>query len=439
MADRQNSLSLNNGFRRGKKLMPKTQVCRIRAKSEVMPIKFRCKYCQQFLGIALSRAGAIVDCPKCGRSLQVPDPDGRAQRASESIGGASDGGDSDLLAALSELSALEAPTDSRRSSATSVPSQPEKKRPAASRVVKPAVPVTTSSIDPPTADAFVAADPHEDPLDLFDTLDSPDLLDPPGLIDPLDLDDPLQELAALSQPMNSPSSALSDELLSEMHRVSHPGAPLLRIFGGLLMLLIGGACGWWLAKSGTLPMATIQNENPDAAVVSDSPDDVDSPMQRPERAANDAAQQRLAFNGSVTYTDATGTQHPDSGALVMLLPLPREGTLKLDAQSLMQPSDHPDHKATLAALRQLEGDFAQADSTGRFQLQRPAGTDGQLIAISRHLQRPSDVSVASDVVAVLQNWFVSSSRMTGRLRVQLLQSPAASQNQDIVFRHTAGP
>lgn len=37
-----------------------------------MPIQFRCRYCQQLLGISRSRAGSRVDCPACGRSLRVP-------------------------------------------------------------------------------------------------------------------------------------------------------------------------------------------------------------------------------------------------------------------------------------------------------------------------------------------------------------------------------
>lgn len=42
-----------------------------------MAIKFRCRHCGQFLGISLSRAGNVVDCPSCGRQLRVPDLDGR--------------------------------------------------------------------------------------------------------------------------------------------------------------------------------------------------------------------------------------------------------------------------------------------------------------------------------------------------------------------------
>src|SRR4051794_2343857 len=44
-----------------------------------MPIKFRCNFCRQFLGISRAQAGGIVDCPTCGRSIRVPLLDGTLQ------------------------------------------------------------------------------------------------------------------------------------------------------------------------------------------------------------------------------------------------------------------------------------------------------------------------------------------------------------------------
>lgn len=40
-----------------------------------MPIRFRCSYCQGLLSIAKRKSGAHVDCPKCSRSIVVPDLD----------------------------------------------------------------------------------------------------------------------------------------------------------------------------------------------------------------------------------------------------------------------------------------------------------------------------------------------------------------------------
>jgi hypothetical protein len=37
-----------------------------------MPIRFRCQYCQQLLGIARRKAGSLVRCPTCQRDVEVP-------------------------------------------------------------------------------------------------------------------------------------------------------------------------------------------------------------------------------------------------------------------------------------------------------------------------------------------------------------------------------
>ena len=39
-----------------------------------VPIKFRCYRCNQLLGVAPSKVGSVVACPKCSADLVVPDP-----------------------------------------------------------------------------------------------------------------------------------------------------------------------------------------------------------------------------------------------------------------------------------------------------------------------------------------------------------------------------
>ena len=71
-----------------------------------MTMKFRCPHCRQFLGISTTKAGTLVDCPACGRSVLVPHDGGgatgtkQAQRPGDHPG---------LLNALQELSALGSP------------------------------------------------------------------------------------------------------------------------------------------------------------------------------------------------------------------------------------------------------------------------------------------------------------------------------------------
>lgn len=40
-----------------------------------MPIRFRCAYCNQLMGIARRKAGTVVRCPKCAGEIIVPMPE----------------------------------------------------------------------------------------------------------------------------------------------------------------------------------------------------------------------------------------------------------------------------------------------------------------------------------------------------------------------------
>lgn len=40
-----------------------------------MPIRFRCAYCNQLMGIARRKAGTVVKCPKCAGEIIVPTPE----------------------------------------------------------------------------------------------------------------------------------------------------------------------------------------------------------------------------------------------------------------------------------------------------------------------------------------------------------------------------
>lgn len=40
-----------------------------------MPIRFRCVYCEQLLGIARRKAGTVVKCPNCAGQVIVPSPE----------------------------------------------------------------------------------------------------------------------------------------------------------------------------------------------------------------------------------------------------------------------------------------------------------------------------------------------------------------------------
>jgi DNA-directed RNA polymerase subunit RPC12/RpoP len=43
-----------------------------------MPIRFRCAYCNQLMGIARRKAGTVVRCPRCAGQVIVPNPEAAA-------------------------------------------------------------------------------------------------------------------------------------------------------------------------------------------------------------------------------------------------------------------------------------------------------------------------------------------------------------------------
>ena len=49
-----------------------------------MPIRFRCAYCNQLMGISRRKAGTVVRCPTCSGQVVVPNPD--AQEPAEKPG-----------------------------------------------------------------------------------------------------------------------------------------------------------------------------------------------------------------------------------------------------------------------------------------------------------------------------------------------------------------
>jgi hypothetical protein len=47
-----------------------------------MPIRFRCAYCNQLMGISRRKSGTVVTCPKCKGQVVVPAPEGEPMPAS---------------------------------------------------------------------------------------------------------------------------------------------------------------------------------------------------------------------------------------------------------------------------------------------------------------------------------------------------------------------
>ena len=107
-----------------------------------MAIKFRCPYCRQLLGISTTKAGTLVDCPACGRSVLVPNDGGVATGTKQAQ---RPGDHPSLRNALQELSALGSP-DADDSAPLILPDLPEPDLTSALRELATVAPVAL----PPT-------------------------------------------------------------------------------------------------------------------------------------------------------------------------------------------------------------------------------------------------------------------------------------------------
>jgi hypothetical protein len=123
-----------------------------------MPIRFRCVYCNQLLGISRRKAGTIVRCTTCDGQLIVPDPNDVATEPAETkepgpeghpLTQAGGGGlfeQSDFDAMLEPVSSSQRPAAVASAPAPAAP--PLTKRPAGPQAAPPRTNTAASSDAP---------------------------------------------------------------------------------------------------------------------------------------------------------------------------------------------------------------------------------------------------------------------------------------------------
>lgn len=343
-----------------------------------MPIKFRCTHCHQLLGISRTRATARVDCPRCGRSIRVPGADGDADTADS--GSQERQSDGTLKKALGELLVLAAPESNapKPSGDTSVKTPPHSSRDHGAISLEPL--------------------PADDPIVV--ELQPQAMTPNPRAVERQDPDrptsHPLAELARTAQKQrNSQETSPQKEPTRRISSVM-----------SLMLLVVALAVGWGLGALQNRSLQTLADHQPDR--LREAPDPNGQPI---------AIDRQLT--GRIEYQDIDGQLLADDGALILLLPHPRVGSLLLDARSFQKGPRHPDRLATEAALISLGGRTARCDSDGRFSLSAEYEGPQVLIAISHHLERPDDVAADPGTRDVISAWFNSCDHMIGRRRVEM--------------------
>lgn len=397
-----------------------------------MPIQFRCQYCRQRLGIADSRAGAVVDCPACGRSLRVPGGDNRA--TDRPAPAATSEADSQLHSALQQLSAigLGTPAETASPTARTAPASgqnfvPRKTSGAAVPPVRhSAAGAENSAAAPPDALRELAALPAVNSEDL-PLLAQPELLEEASSTDELppaapadQQGDPAATAAATAADVEAPLVAALQELADQ-----HPPAtsaaqrPAVRRAFGLLIPVLTGLlmfiAGYLAGRSRKAEPVAMETQT------------IAAPGETQPPAADPAATPEAGqISGLVQAAAADGKTVPDAGALVIIAPANNPSELRIDGRFLRDPPDSAARRAITAAFGQLGVSFTHAGEDGTFSLPLPAPGPCVLIAVSRRNSRPASAPLSSEVVSRLNDWFTAPSPVTGRLQtvVQEVTAPA---------------
>lgn len=369
-----------------------------------MPIKFRCEHCRQFLGISHTKSGSLVDCPTCGRTIRVPDPEGNVQPLPELKLNLKD---SKLATALEELAMFGQNTpENEPESAVAVEEGVDNapKSPNAPPVVPPApVPIRVEPV--------IAAKPI--PLEIHDT-HRPAAIASMQELAVLASEPPRRDLAA-EQPI------IDVEMTLGQKAIDH--SPLKRsgiswiVIASLLGFIIGFAAGRW-----------------DRSSVAVSKDSSSAGGKLPEANANtvDAGktsnQPTAAVRGRITFQTDSGERRPDRGARVLVLPEKRAGTTKLAVNGFRSADNDADGQVAAASLRALGGDVAIVDEQGNFESTALKPGTYRILALSHFQPRDDRGSIEASVKALLENYFDKPEQLLGKCQYRLAEVKVSGQD-----------
>lgn len=371
----------------------------------------------------------MIDCPACGRSLQVPATDGLAAIPEPIPNRSPDNG---FLNALEELSHLNSPQLSEQSRPLMQGSPLARKNPLKadsndvsqgrnSMRIVPWSTAATSTDSTNSEDDFrqlAAIPPDEDGVPSI----VPELLEPEAILEPnsdeqqaagmaeasgqqsatlvlpLHFSSALEELSGKHSLFETPEGLrpVADRTASGSHWL------LVSFLASTVAFVVGYSVADWQASM-TSVVSNRGEEN--------RTDDRDKP------ATEVMADAVHVVIGKVQYLDESGKEKPDSGALLLLVPTENTAELKLDAKPLRDSEPTVAKSAVSAALKALNASVTRAGSDGEFRLERLDSGPMKVVVISRHAIRADSESVDPVAAKTLADWFDSPTQLTGRLQV----------------------
>jgi len=355
----------------------------------LMPIKFRCPHCRQFLGISRAKAGEVSDCPMCGKTVRVPDLDGSVRPLPKPKLNLED---SSLVDALGELAGI---GEGRQT--VDRPVREKSPREAATIEVQPTEePVILEPLAPAKP---VSVAPAHGARRRRRQSQSPGDTSPTAPDEQVTFDEAIDVAPVITR-----GPALG--------RTARRPAPvswrILSAVAGIVLLCAGG-------------LYLMNRSVPEVASAGEDASDVSEDLPAAAIAIDETSEP--AVTGRVTYVSEAGDTRPDDGAKVIALPTQRGGTVKLDVAGFLVGSSDVDASVAEASLRALGGDVVTTGGEGEYSLSLPQAGAYELLVISRHQSRPWEVGVESDVQELLDRFFIRPSTLLGQLayEVQSLQ------------------
>lgn len=136
--------------------------------------------------------------------------------------------------------------------------------------------------------------------------------------------------------------------------------------------------------------------------------------------------------GKVLYGTSGGTQFPDEGAVVLVLPVAQRPAAdeKLAGEGLRPGDLPPDPKhVSLERLRILGGAYARADAQGEFRVTLPRGGKYHVLIVSHHGTRRAQTVPNKSDLAQLGRYVTRASEFLGEQRYRWRLEELAGQRR----------
>ncbi len=255
----------------------------------------------------------------------------------------------------------------------------------------------------------------------------PELVEPPSAVaeaDPLPFDivEALMEPSTLERPIQKESNEPLQQSLQRLQGLLDDDSPLIhsgkrsrsvRFGPGFVLVIVVVS-----ALAGALIGRAI-SRSPLSAVVTPGPaPKVNGFGGMGGMGSSGGIGSQTKISGIVTYGSATGEPLPDRGARILLLPIPRLGSVKIAGAGLRVGANGTDLDVLIASAKALGGACLLANSHGEFAIDVPSTGKYGLLVVSRYQSRLPNESMSENCQKFLEMYFDKPDSAIGQLQTE---------------------